>query len=793
MSAISLFFIPILSCLLLGAVLQSVGYAVFWVGKISSFNSSATVEKESYFLSDVLSSLARQVWARALKSPFDWTFWTTPSSEGSWLHNRDLLSQAPIASDRDRELILFLQQRWLAKVSGFFPLEVKWLCPFFGIQVQTHPETTNSYARDPGSCPSKTYAMKVKIWKRSLPHPPYFPLILARPSDIHVYLPNCLVISPEETIEAIVDQLMNKIKKITDLDHAVCGTNVIVDLTHFLPLTAKNRQAWLLHWKAFQILFSPLGHKHQLDLAKIFGIQRFQQGTIGGIRLLPLHGRFSKELALQHHVLSDWMSCVGLTANKIELDRSLLNTVQERIQRRDIFPSSPPNYLLEKEEFLSDLVLFHQNWKSSHPQKNLMVDATLQLLKGLIESEANWGKIFTCPTRSFIAKLSFFQIRKELEVLIKEQERSSFFDVASCIEQIHTNLSSLLEICLPFDSRDFPAIYRNLLVFLPPILKSFTQCGIHASGMTSLTGILRAVQQQAGPAFHVLYGENSYFEAVRAVSLVSKATCVLDATEEDWKEADLILTQFNPVLKRNDVQTEYRLEKTIEQLRAFLNAGREKPLTLAIDCTVDFLDSPRVRSVLELFQREIEEGTLNVICFRSGLKFDLLGMDNYCASPFFMIHNHSEAWTGFNLLLTDPVLQTDLLSLNWFCLAYKYAAPQLELYRKQVFDNTRALLNRIPPKLYEKEATYRVMPMMEGTDPAFIEMKVFGPLHRLRASAVLGGGLYLKCLKEKLPIFCRRSIGFYHANFGLLFREKSSSMRLTVGLDPAEVDTLAAC
>jgi len=138
------------------------------------------------------------------------------------------------------------------------------------------------------------------------------------------------------------------------------------------------------------------------------------------------------------------------------------------------------------------------------------------------------------------------------------------------------------------------------------------------------------------------------------------------------------------------------------------------------------------------------------------------------------------------------VLQADRLSLNWFCLAYGYAAPQLELYRKQIFENTRALLNKIPPRLFaDNRIGYRVIPMAQDADPAFIDFKIYGFLHRLRGASVASGGLYMACMKGGQPIFFRPGLGFYHPNFSVLFGDECTTIRLTLGLDPAQVDILA--
>ncbi|MCB1080594.1 MAG: hypothetical protein KDK69_02120, partial [Chlamydiia bacterium] len=267
---------------------------------------------------------------------------------------------------------------------------------------------------------------------------------------------------------------------------------------------------------------------------------------------------------------------------------------------------------------------------------------------------------------------------------------------------------------------------------------------------------------------------------------------VEEATKEDWGQVDLILAQFNPALKRIDLlPTEYREENVMQFLQKSFKNRNKKPLILALDCTFDYIDSPRVGQLLEAFQSEIEKGDLNIICYRSGLKFDLFGMDNYSGAPLYMIHNRDPHWAPFEILRNDPALKADSLSLNWFCLAYKNAAPTLELYRKQIFDNTRALLERLSPRLYDKNSPYRVIPFRSGTDPTFIDIKVSGPLHKVRGSALAGGLLYLRGMEQGHPIFYRRSVGFYHSNFSMLFCHENATIRLTVGLDTAEVDLLA--
>jgi len=141
-------------------------------------------------------------------------------------------------------------------------------------------------------------------------------------------------------------------------------------------------------------------------------------------------------------------------------------------------------------------------------------------------------------------------------------------------------------------------------------------------------------------------------------------------------------------------------------------------------------------------------------------------------------------------MFVDPTLQTDLLSANWFCLAYKNISKELDDYRKQIFSNVRALMQRLPEKLYQESSEFRVIPADDKPDLCFIDIKVYGPLHALRGSLLASGYMTLSCLEKGVPVFYRQSLGYYHSNFTMIFCESNTTIRLTLGLDPIDVDSL---
>jgi hypothetical protein len=765
----------------MGTMLGSLSLGAKLAGKIYK----DSLENECLLFSALCSSAAKHVFSQIAQNTPMSLFKGVHPSFNSWLLNKTLLSQIPVYTEENERLLLFLEKRWLAKTAGVYSSMIKWFCPCFGISVQIHPETTNSYARDPWNKLSETYRNRVAEWKRSLPHPRYYPLILTRPFDLQGYLPSSLEAPVKEEIKTTVARLANQ-KGISKR---------VVDLTRAIP-SASNPKKWLQAWNAYRSEFIQECQVLGLKAEEIVCIQRLRKDEVGGIRILPLVARSAKEAEPLHQFLLEWVSKFGISANRIELDRW---TDPEGAPSRKRSPTLS-NLLslpwLDLDKFVSKLPYFDKKWKSSCPQKTLMFKGTMQTLKGLFSqlSLDQRAVVFNCPTRSSIARLSFFRINQELAFLDQKGEEISFYDMASHLEQIHAHLTALLEIFSPFAPGEFQGIYLDRLASLPEPLKPLTSCGVHSTGMTSLSGIIKAVKEVAGRRPRVLYGENIYFENIRAFELSSEAKAAELATVEDWQETDLILAEFNPALKRIDYEnTLYRVERIADMLRAALNARQGKPLTLALDCTLDYIDSPRVGSLLSEFSLAIEQGDLNVICYHSGIKFDLFGMDNYSGAPFFMVHSEDPKWAPFGSLLSDPVLQTDRLSYNWFCLAYKNAAPLLNLYRKEVFDRTRALLNKVPKRLFEnKDCVYRIIPIDLEADPGFLDIKIFGPAHKLKAS-LIGGLLTMKCMEAKHPIFYRPSLGFYHPNLSLLYGEDRSTIRLTLGLDPSQVDIFAEC
>ncbi len=698
-----------------------------------------TVGEECFFARRVLSLGAQSFFLQACSSEESNAF-------ASWEENAKNLSAIPVASEEEKELVAFLKRRWLSKACGYSQTAVHWACPCFDFDVQMHPDSTRSYSRDQGSQISKAYEKRLKEVRQELALSDENSLILTRPSVVKNYLPRCIEIDAMKKAES------------TSLER---GTAVL-DFTSMLR--DEPADAWE---KKYRTLLP----------AHLKGAVCIQEGDDGDwIRILSLENEKPHDA---YRFILEWVSLFGFTANAVEVNRHGDSLV-------DAYTAEAVSDFSEKEAFIRFLNAF--SWSPKGEHEALMGDGYLAVLKGLFQesSEQQWRAVMRSEAKQDIMRLCFSRIQKVLgKVALGDFPR--FYDLTASLEQVHENLSSLLELLSPFKPKDFSAIYQAVLDPLPVGLKA--RSAVHSSGMTSLAGILKAVENSVGGRPRILYGENLYFEGLEAIEKVAHSVAMSNATEEDWREADLLLSQSNPAWKRGEPSCPnlYREERIIDDVRRALQL-RSKPLSVALDCTIEWIDCAKGKKIIEAFDEEIASGKLNILCYRSGLKFDLFGMDNFCGAPFFMIHNEEGHWSAFEPLLTDPALQTDRLSFNWYCLAYRYGADHLERYRKQIFGNTRAILTSIPQRLFDPASRYRVIPMEASATPCFIDIKVSGALHELRASTAIGAGLYLQAMAAGHPVLYRRSIGFCHTNLGLLFNEDSSSSRLTVGLDPSQVE-----
>jgi hypothetical protein len=716
----------------------------------------AQAESEWYYLSDLCHKSAQY----SLSQFFDPKESSPKESLSSWKRNQEDLSKIQPTSHETKELIEFLKNQWLSKANGLYSAEWLWIAPCFHIHPQIHPRTTNCYARDPSKQASQTYHQCLNQWKTKLHHPKHFPLILTRPSSIQSYLPSYFSLENLNTIESTLET----------------NQRPIIDCTNRLHSASKNRKQWLQEWQLIEKTLHPLDHMHPIYIEQLF------DKAIGGIRILPRSNQSESQIDEQYQFLLQWISQFGLSATLPELNRHLSTsfsmTQHLSSNRKQI--SDPKNLI----PFLDHLL---QSEEKKIPHQEMLFTAIVSMIKGCIES-VDWNKIKNCQARSELVLLSISKIQ---ELLISyKQQKPPFFPF---FEELNNHLSSLLSVVSPFTHQDFQRAYLNHARFIPDHFSHLCFSSLHASGMTSFGGILKAIHQISQTP-RILYGDNIYFESLGCLNQTTHAIPFSEASLNDFTSADLIIAQFNSSLKR-DFKTIncYQIENISEIIQKANKRESQKPFTVAIDTTLDSMNSPKIHNLLSEFSDMIKDGMINFIFYKSGLKFDLFGLDHCAIAPFLIIQNNDKKWAPFKDLCEDPCLITDLQSINWTTLAYKTASTQLQEYRDLISKRTLELLQKIPKRMFESDMPYRVVPFDETTDLSFIDIRISGPFHEQRASLLAAGSLYLHCMEGNCPMFFRRSFGFYHPNLGFLAGDNHSIIRLTLGIDPGQIDLFTRC
>lgn len=277
--------------------------------------------------------------------------------------------------------------------------------------MQIHPDTDPSYARSPIFFLFKTYQKKVEAWKKRLPHPHFFPLILTRPFDIISYLPAYQILKKED-----IRSVLQMAKRENKFNKIVLDFTCAFLASHDLMNT----------WEKYKDVVISVCKEEGIELGEVICIQRLQEKEVGGIRILLLLPYSISEIKRKGGLLLDWVSTFGLCSNKIELDRAFL--CEESWTLGDIrveFSNVTKQLLLEKIRFFLR--------KPFSKEKRIIIRGALLPLQGLLEG---WEITSISDVKTELIKLSLSNIAQKLEVLEKKGEGISFFDLVSHIEQI---------------------------------------------------------------------------------------------------------------------------------------------------------------------------------------------------------------------------------------------------------------------------------------------------------------------------------------------------------------------
>lgn len=503
----------------------------------------------------------------------------------------------------------------------------------------------------------------------------------------------------------------------------------------------------------------------------------------------------------------DFINGTGVRMTSIEGRRALLDVISlEKLladnhhamvfyaphgPNAQLYPS--PSSIIETHLFRRfERRLTDQQLLAQHPYLQVLGISTLKLVKGLVEEIGGkkWRGLNRDPDKRLLLQNSMYRFMQHLAKA--ENHLLEFGKFTQAIELVHCEMAALLHLCSPFSSEDFEPIYLQQLQWIPEKLRPFVKAGLTKSSMNTFSGVNAALRQMSENPYRV-FQPDAHFEIVQSMS----------GSDETFEEAigntrssvELYLCEFNHNVNLDPAHNEYRTSDVIGEVEALLKSKPDtKHLTVAVDCTIDFSHSDKVYALLSRFSKQIRKGKLNFVFFRSGQKFDMLGMDHYYGSPFYMVNNGDVCWQPFDRLITHPVHQTDLLSTQWFCLVNKYAPGATDDHRRAIFENSALILANIPESLKPGNPTpVKVCTVEEGMDTCFIDLKVTGK-EAGQLSESLVNRLCQKFAAENARIHARGGYGFLNPNVCYFQSRnpdvKGGTIRINPGIDRFETQLL---
>ncbi len=553
--------------------------------------------------------------------------------------------------------------------------------------------------------------------------------------------------------------------------------------------------------KAFDI---KQGSLIDLIQVRIACICRIQIGDVGVLKILDFTPRdyYPEVVELQNKYLKQFVSNCGIYISAVNMRMQLYNFTDFGAETNPRYAVKGANaiYFHNRSEILNTQLFqrfLHrvnaEEMARDNPHIAVLGGGTLRLVEGLLNeiTDEKWNSLNENPDTRELFQTSLYRLREHLATA--EHSLNDYNKFILALELAHCEIATLLTLSSPFKEGDFAKIYAPLLApVVPENLRRNVKIGLAKTGMNAFAGVNLALLQMS-PHPEIRYGNTLYYE-LRNMIGKTRSFDASKGSKEDLSKIDLYVGQYSPNVEPGITKTDYRVGTVEEDVRLILDAKpKDRPLTVAIDCTIDYTNSQKVKNLLETFHKEIEEGRLNFVFFESGQKFDMMGMDNYYGAPFYIVNNGAEHWKPFADITTQEVFKTDPLSTQWFCHAFRYCPADAERYRQIYFNNAREIMRHVPESLKPNPRANPAQRVVVSTvdekiEPAFIEVKV-----------LVGGEERLKeivrdfrriCTNKGVKLYRRQSFGYFHPNVMMI---PPGCIRINPGLDPKENDAIIAC
>lgn len=449
------------------------------------------------------------------------------------------------------------------------------------------------------------------------------------------------------------------------------------------------------------------------------------------------------------------------------------------------------------------------NDPTAPPYLKALPQATTKLLRGLLDYNKDTGgvdKAMADQGLDEVLQTSYFRMLNAMASAI--QNSGDLVGFMNQIEVLQQQVATLVSLLEPHGTDDFGDSLRTRLTDpkgpnnRPVIPAGLDEPSVQLkpSAMHCLASILSSVEAlKGGNDLNVCVVEDHYYESAGAISTAKTYSVSqfdgdairdtdgtglkpLDPNSiKGKKPLDLYVCDFhhNISLDRTHYQIE-NLQHHVDEL--YRNNLVADTFTVAIDCTIDFVNSEDVQAFLEHNKARIESGQLNVVLFRSAQKFDMFGMDNYYGGFTVSINDHA-TFADFNDRMETPEDQLKGTSLQGLTHIGMYASEDTDTYRKALMANTKRFYDALPDGLIWSEGSTSAMQVAKTDDPnaVFLDIKFPG---NPQASDAFMARLKQFAEDEKLPLTGRASFGFATTNLNLIHGEKT---RLTPGLEGPDI------
>lgn len=433
---------------------------------------------------------------------------------------------------------------------------------------------------------------------------------------------------------------------------------------------------------------------------------------------------------------------------------------------------------------------------SEFPYCRILSKAVEQLILGL-EKEQVLERL-KAQGLDEVAQFSLNKILEAMELAAKEPE--DLLKYSSQIQIIRGQLSNLLAATPIISSqKDFNEL---MLEAHPEMCRAEVpnpQFNLTNSGMRSLSAVIEACRGlKSGDGELVVASQSHCYYEHQGVIRTNYGT--LDQSElqksaEKMKEElkgqslDVYVAEFHHNI--SDVLDSYEEQDLIKQVETlYAQDIPSKPFTVAIDLTIISHDQRELQRFLEHNTARIQRGELNVVCFWSAQKFDMLGGDDYNGGVI-ASYNHGKSFEVFNQTLAQA--QPARYNLQGLGFMQKYASASIGQYRKSIADNNAYLYKQLKRSGMVATAGKEKRPFVEIAENLDSNM-VFIDLRSTMAFKAGQGQEFYSVLRryflrlaarepKHYPVEGRASFGFHNLNVTYI-AGKNLKLRFNAGVEP---------